>query len=250
MIQNQTSCLLSVYDALVVQYCVGKAITSCKSKYYTAMLSVSPKDFAEYQNQNPTPAVVFYNTLNQQPAFYIVNHNHLSYSLALAPIHRKYKYLKICIIEDYRTKYNANQSHHFWDALSVRGMTYLYDSNHRYLDPNHHMPMKVLQLTDDPYRSLSRYVLDYFGYIFCAHKNERHDGLNFSQCYGKQLQRWQKQYKYFGIALAWSNFYRDRLAVEMRTLDTLNIKQQMHTFRRLLPIAMNLSLNAHDNISE
>ena len=92
-------------------------------------------------------------------------------------------------------------------------------------------------------------MLDYYGFLFCAHKEERVDGLNFSLCYGKSLEKWNKKYEFVGISLAWSQFFRDKLSKQSKDGRKLlkqdfehNIVEQMKLFRKLLPMAMNLAL--------
>eukprot|EP01083_Nonionella_stella_P085940 238449_1 len=250
-VPHQTSCITSVFDILPVQYCIGGSIVSCKRTYYETLIAKSQQQFIHFQDENPTPAMLFYkNGSDSELGIYVFDHQHMSYALATSDrIPKELKYLKICIIRDLRKKFHANEMDLFWQHMMELGYSYPYDQYYAFKNPVQYMPLHILQLVDDPFRSLAIYVQDYMGFIFCNNPKETVNALNFSRCFGKKGVKWQQKYGNVGLTLIWSEFLYQKLqnnpyAVQLyRDNNTL---EQMKIFRELLPLAMQIAFNGSD----
>eukprot|EP01084_Bolivina_argentea_P174781 302743_1 len=249
-ISNDTSCISSVFDILPVQYCVGASISNCKKNMFETMIYRSITEYITYQNNNPTPAMLYYKNNTNQLGIYVFNHQHMATALAESQIiPNKLKYLKICIVTDLRKLFTANEPELFWNYMIEMGYSYPYNEYYEYRNPVEYMPLKILELVDDPFRSLSEYVEDYEGFVYCGNPQSGVNAANYSKCFGKKGVKWNRKYDDVGLALLWSNFLYHKLINNNFTkhlYTAVDIYKQMHWFRKILPIAMKIALNRSD----
>ncbi len=137
----------NINDFHPTQLYVGMAEVNTRVKKLTAM---TPRKQEAYLLSHPALVIV-----GPQNNYYLIDRHHLSRAL----LQLGHKQMHINIVENWSAK---NKSA-FWKDMEVKGYVYLYDQSGAKITPAD-LPVKIVDLKDNPYRSLAYFVRERGGF--------------------------------------------------------------------------------------
>jgi len=184
-------CLLLTEQAKPTQMSVGKVAVNCAVR---AIESKSDQELRKYLQRQIVPTI-----LGPNNEFFITDRHHLSSALFTAALDfkhpMKHRVLYACINDDFR---NLTKPGEFWATMQATGNVYLKNEYGQPVQPEQ-IPAGLKQLHDDPFRTLSKWVRNSYGYIKCGKQGTE----NLPQC--------QRSKTPFFLELIWANFLRNEL---------------------------------------
>lgn len=159
-------CQTSASTMHPTQASLGMLLISCKT---AKMNGKSPSKMDSYLKSHQIPAVI-----GPDGGLYITDHHHLARSLLNSNYHDLNVF--ICPQIDFSS---ASSMESFWEMMTTNNLVYLKDNKGDNIT-SQDIPNSVQAITlDDPFRSLSEYVRDSYGYIKCSD-----DTASLPQCAG------------------------------------------------------------------
>jgi hypothetical protein len=138
-------CICSLSELHPTQIAVGFDLVKNKVKHIEELLKEDK--LMNYLLNKPEPMVI-----GPDGVFYIIDHHHLGLALIKANVKTTY-----CLIQENFSSLNQKE---FWNQMIKRKWVYLYDENGRGPLSPQILPKSLLELKDDPYRTLAAYALD------------------------------------------------------------------------------------------
>lgn len=142
------ACIIQIPQLRPTQFAVGQIAVDQKAK---KLVQMGPSEYLEYILSHPIPIVV-----GNQGQFYMLDHHHLSRAVA--------QMKQVTLLAKVVQNWNDLSSDEFKSALIANQYVYLFDENGSPRDISE-LPLRIQDLKDDPYRSLSGEVEDKGGFI-------------------------------------------------------------------------------------
>jgi hypothetical protein len=140
--------LLRIDDIRPTQFAVGYAAVADKQK---GLAELSPKDLEKEIEKKPAPLVI-----GPRGTFYIYDHHHFG----LALYHLGVMEMQGTVSANFASLDQAQ----FFAEMQANHWFYLYDQNGAGPKDPRELPQTLMQMADDPYRSLADFVREADGY--------------------------------------------------------------------------------------
>ena len=136
-------CIAHILDLHPTQFAVGQYEVEEKISHVKHILADGQKALRDFENANPVPALI-----SPKGDLFIIDHHHLItayHYLGVDPV-------LVWIVANYS---NLESMDAFWNELEKNKWVYPFDEHGNGPWPHQDLPQTILELKDDPYRSLA-----------------------------------------------------------------------------------------------
>eukprot|EP00039_Didymoeca_costata_P021028 m.343160 g.343160 ORF g.343160 m.343160 type:complete len:291 (-) comp22431_c0_seq1:64-936(-) len=134
------------------QTSVGFLTVDCKTQ---KLNSKSPSKLASYLMSHPVPSVI-----GPGNVMYITDHHHMTKAL----LQSNYSTTPLVVCPQLDMRHASD----FWGEMKKMGLVWMHDRMGNNISNYSDIPPVVTECQDDPYRSLSEWVRDDYGYVKCS----------------------------------------------------------------------------------